>query len=152
LTSTSGLVGKSVGILGNNLIGTSSVKFNGTPASFNVLSDTYLQATVPSGENGFVTVTTSSGDLLSSKIFKVTPKLTSFAPTSGKVADSIVLTGTGLIQASSLTVGGVRVTSFTVSSDSKVTIRVPTGGKSGKIAVTTPGGSATSTATFTVTP
>jgi hypothetical protein len=152
LTSTSGLVGKSVGILGNNLIGTSSVKFNGTPASFNVLSDTYLTAVVPSGETGFVMVTTSSGDLLSSKIFKVTPKVTSFAPISGKAGDSIVLTGTGLIQALGLTVGGVKVTSFTVNSDLQATLRVPTGAKTGKIAVTTPGGSATSTTTFTVTP
>ena len=152
LTSTSGLVGKSVGILGNNLTGTTSVMFNGTHASFNVLSDTYLTAVVPSGETGFVMVTTSSGDLLSSKIFKVTPKVTSFAPTSGKAGDSIVLTGTGLIQALGLTVGGVKVTSFTVNSDLQATLRVPTGAKTGKIAVTTPGGSATSTTTFTVTP
>jgi hypothetical protein len=126
--------------------------FNGTHASFNVLSDTYLTAVVPSGETGFVMVTTSSGDLLSSKIFKVTPKVTSFAPTSGKAGDSIVLTGTGLIQALGLTVGGGKVTSFTVNSDLQVTLRVPTGAKTGKIAVTTPGGSATSTTTFTVTP
>jgi len=49
-------------------------------------------------------------------------------------------------------VGGVKVTSFTVNSDLQVTLRVPTGAKTGKIAVTTPGGSATSTTTFTVTP
>ncbi|HXO35526.1 MAG TPA: choice-of-anchor tandem repeat GloVer-containing protein [Candidatus Acidoferrales bacterium] len=152
LMATSGTVGKSVGILGNNLNGTSGVTFNGTPASFHVLSDTYLTATVPSGETGSVRVITSSGELLSNKIFKVTPKLTSFSPTTGKVGDSIVLTGTGLIQASNLTVGGVKVTSYTVSSDSKVTIRVPRGAKTGKLAVTTPGGNATSTATFTVTP
>jgi hypothetical protein len=141
-----------VGILGNNLNGTSGVTFNGTPASFHVLSDTYLTATVPSGETGSVRVITSSGGLLSNKIFKVTPKLTSFSPTTGKVGDSIVLTGTALIQASNLTVGGVKVTSYTVSSDSKVTIRVPRLAKTGKIAVTTPGGNATSTDTFTVTP
>jgi uncharacterized repeat protein (TIGR03803 family) len=152
LTATSGTVGKSVGILGDNFTGTTSVKFNGTPASFHVLSDTYLTATVPSGETGFVLVTTSSGALLSNKIFKVTPKLTSFSPTSGKVGDSIVLTGTGLIQSSSVTVGGVKVNAYTVNSDSKVTISVPTGAKTGKIAVTTPGGSLSSSATFTVTP
>jgi hypothetical protein len=33
-----------------------------------------------------------------------------------------------------------------------VTISVPTGAKTGKIAVTTPGGSVSSSATFTVTP
>jgi hypothetical protein len=116
------------------------------------MSDTYLTATVPSGETGFVMVTTPSGELLSSKIFKVTPKLTSFAPPSGKVGDSILLAGTGLIQALNLAVGGVKVTSYIVNSDLKVTIRIPTGAKTGKIAVTTSGGSASTSATFTVTP
>jgi hypothetical protein len=97
-------------------------------------------------------VTTGSGTLISSKIFKVPPKLLSFSPTSGKVGDPIVLTGTGLIQTAKITVGGVAVTSYTVNSDSKLTFAVPAGAKSGKIGVTTPGGSTMSTGTFTVTP
>jgi hypothetical protein len=39
-----------------------------------------------------------------------------------------------------------------VSSESQVTATVPTGAKTGKIAVTTAGGTATSSGTFTVTP
>jgi uncharacterized repeat protein (TIGR03803 family) len=152
LIGNSGPVGKSVGMLGSGFATASSVLFNGTPASFHVLSNTYMTAVVPSGETGFVSVTTSSGTLLSSKIFKVTPKVTSFAPTSGKVGDSIVINGTGLIQAANITVGGVKVMSFTVNSDLKVTIKVPTGAKSGKISVTTPGGMATGPTSFTVTP
>jgi uncharacterized repeat protein (TIGR03803 family) len=152
LTNPSGAVGGTVGILGKGFSTASSVKFNGTPASFHVLSNTYMTATVPSGETGFVSVTTGSGTLIGSKIFKVPPKIISFAPTSGKVGDSIVLAGTGLIQSEIVSVGGVKATSFTVNSDLQVTFKVPTGAKSGKISVTTPGGIATSTAIFTVTP
>ena len=46
---TASKVGKSVLILGNGLIGTSSVKFNGVAATFTVESDTYIRATVPAG-------------------------------------------------------------------------------------------------------
>jgi len=38
-----------------------------------------------------------------------------------------------------------------VNSYTQITATVPTGAKTGKISVTTPGGSATSAATFTVT-
>jgi len=57
-----------------------------------------------------------------------------------------------LIQAEKITLGGVQVTSFTVNSDLQVTIRVPTGAKTGKVVVTTPGGTASNPAVFTVTP
>ena len=151
LTNPSGAVGSSVGILGKGFSTATSVQFNGTPASFHVLSNTYMTATVPSGETGFVTVTTSTGMLTSNKIFKVPPKIISFSPTSGKVGDPIVLTGSGLIQTQKITVGGVAVTSYVVNSDSQVTFTVPNGAKSGKVVVTTPGGTTSSTASFTVT-
>jgi uncharacterized repeat protein (TIGR03803 family) len=151
LTTSAGLVGTTVGILGNGLSSVSSVEFNGTPATFHVLSNTYMTATIPSGETGFVSVVTSSRTLLSNKIFKVTPKMTAFSPPSGKVGDTITLSGTGFIQTTSITVGGVKVTSFTVNSDLQVTFRVPTGAKTGKIVLTTPGGNATGPGTFTVT-
>jgi uncharacterized repeat protein (TIGR03803 family) len=152
LPSTLGPVGKSVGILGQGFRTASSVNFNGTPASFHVVSDTYLTATVPAGETGFVSVNTASGDLLGSKIFKVTPVLKTIAPTSGAVGSSVVLTGTGLIQAEKITLGGVQVTSFTVNSDLQLTIRVPAGAKTGKVVVTTPGGTASNPTVFTITP
>lgn len=67
-------VGKTVEILGQGFKGVSGVAFNGTPSKFNVVSDTYLTATVPTGATtGFVTVTTSHGSLKSNKKFRVTP-------------------------------------------------------------------------------
>ena len=98
-----------------------------------------------------VQINTTSGNLVSSKVFCVTPQLTSFTPETGKVGDSVQITGAGLIQTSSITVGGVPVTAYTVNSDSTVTFHVPAGAQTGTIALTTPGGKVVSDATFTVT-
>jgi len=66
-------VGKTIEILGQGLSGTTNVAFNGTSATFTVVSDTYLSATVPTGATtGFVTVTTPTGTLTSNVIFRVT--------------------------------------------------------------------------------
>ncbi len=151
LTSPVGLVGGSVGILGTGFATAASVTFNGTPASFHVLSNTFITATVPSGETGFVTVSTSSGTWTSNKVFKVVPQVLSFSPTSGKPGDTIVLTGTGLVQTETIGVGGVKVNFYTVNSDSQLTFTVPSGAKTGKIGVITPGGSAQTKTIFTVT-
>jgi uncharacterized repeat protein (TIGR03803 family) len=69
-----GKVGKTVGILGQGLTGTTSVSFNGIEASFNVRSDTFLTATVPTGATtGYVTVQTPAGTLTSNVVFQVIP-------------------------------------------------------------------------------
>jgi uncharacterized repeat protein (TIGR03803 family) len=72
--STSGEVGGNVTILGNNLTGATSVAFNGTTATFTVVSSTEITTTVPTGATtGFVTVTTPSATLTSNKKFRVEP-------------------------------------------------------------------------------
>jgi uncharacterized repeat protein (TIGR03803 family) len=66
--------GARVIILGNNLTGSTSVTFNGSPAVFTVESDTYITATVPTGATtGTVSVTTPSGVLNSNPSFQVLP-------------------------------------------------------------------------------
>jgi uncharacterized repeat protein (TIGR03803 family) len=157
LLSTSGKVGDHPnGILGQGFTGASAVFSNGVSAAFTLdttYPDTYLTATVPSGATkGNVTVVTPTGTLTSNKVFTVVPALLSFSPTSGTVGTSVVITGSGLTQASKVTFGGVKATAFIVNSDSQVTATVPTGAKTGKIAITTPAGTATSAKTFTVLP
>ncbi len=67
-------VGETVGILGQGFTGTTSVKLNNTPMNFTVASDTYIQATVPSGASkGSITVTTPGGTLKSNVPFNVIP-------------------------------------------------------------------------------
>lgn len=67
-----GRVGQTGGILGQGFTGATSVAINGTPANFQILSDTYLTATVPPGAtSGYVTVTTPGGELKSNAPFRV---------------------------------------------------------------------------------
>ncbi|HEX3822282.1 MAG TPA: IPT/TIG domain-containing protein, partial [Candidatus Sulfotelmatobacter sp.] len=60
-------------VLGNGLTGSTSVTFNGVPATFTVKADTYITATVPAGATtGTVSVVTPSGTLNSNPQFVVT--------------------------------------------------------------------------------
>jgi plastocyanin len=78
------------------------------------------------------------------------PRISRFAPSSGPVATTVTITGLNLSHARRVTFNG---TVAVISSDSatKIVTRVPTGASSGRIAVTTPGGTATSASVFTVT-
>jgi plastocyanin len=78
------------------------------------------------------------------------PKLTSFAPASGPVGATVTISGQNLAHAKRVTFNG---TAATISSDSatKIVVRVPAGATTGRIAVTTPGGTATSATAFKVT-
>jgi uncharacterized repeat protein (TIGR03803 family) len=70
---TSGNMGTAIKILGTKLEGATGVSFNGTAATFSVVSNTEIKANVPSGATtGFVTVTTPAGNLKSNKEFLVT--------------------------------------------------------------------------------
>ena len=147
----SGEVGKTIEFLGQGFTTNSTVSFNGTAATRTIVSGTYLTATVPNGATtGIVTVTTSGGKLNSNKIFRVTPQITSFSPASGSVGTAVTITGVSLKQTTKVTFHGVKAT-FIVNSNTQVTVVVPTGALTGRIAVTTPGGTATSATTFTVT-
>ena len=61
----------------------------------------------------------------------------------------VTITGTGLTQTIGVAFDGTAA-SFTVDSDTQITATVPSGAKSGKITVTTQGGSVSSSTSFTV--
>ena len=71
---TSGKVGAAVNILGSDLTGATSVSFNGTAATFTVVSRFLITTTVPAGaSSGEVQVVTPSGTLSSNVPFRVLP-------------------------------------------------------------------------------
>lgn len=148
----SGKVGAKITILGTSLKGATAVSFSGTSATFSVnLTGTAVNATVPGGATtGKIQVTTPGGTLSTPVSFRVTPQLKTFSPVSGTVGTEVTITGMSLTQTSKVTFGGVAATSFTVNSDTQVTATVPSGAKTGKIVITTPGGTASSATNFTV--
>jgi uncharacterized repeat protein (TIGR03803 family) len=152
--TNSGRVGSTVSILGQGFIGSTAVSFGGVNATtFTVVSDNYVTARVPpGGKTGTVTVVRPSGSLNSIQQFKIAPTISSISPASGPIGTTVVISGTGLLQTTKVTIGGVKVTTFTVTSDSSVSATVPSSCKTGKIVLTTNGGSTTSSATFNVTP
>jgi IPT/TIG domain len=151
-TPTSGPVGTSVTITGTNFTGATAVTFNNvTATTFTVNSATQITATVPTtATTGLIRVTTPGGTTSSLTNFTIAaPTITSFAPTFGPVGTSVIITGTNLTGATAVTFNNVTAT-FTVNSATQITATVPATATTGKIKVTTPGGSATSTTDFTV--
>ncbi len=73
-TPSSGTVGSTVTINGSGFVNVSSVKFNGTSASFTVNSSIQITATVPSGATlGTISVITACGTATSGAAFTVIP-------------------------------------------------------------------------------
>lgn len=64
--TTLGSVGAEANILGNNLTGTAEITFNGTAATFEVVSETEITAT-----SGVVVVTTPKGVLKTHTVYTV---------------------------------------------------------------------------------
>jgi hypothetical protein len=70
----SGKTAATVRILGTSLSGSTSVTFNGTVATFKVISPSLIGATIPAGATtGPVQVVTPSGTLTSNVNFRVLP-------------------------------------------------------------------------------
>ena len=159
-TPTCGTQGTSVTITGTNLFDTptseGTVKFNGTTAtSTGGLSPTQITAVVHAGSTtGKITVATGVDTATSATDFTVgscATTITSFSPTFGPVGTKVRITGTGFTGATAVSFNNVNATTFTVNpAGTQITATVPTGATTGKIKVTTPSGSATSTADFTV--
>jgi hypothetical protein len=151
-TPGSGVPGTSVVITGTGFDTASAVAFNGYGASFTINSSTQITATVPSSATtGKIKVTNAAGAASSSASFMVPPQITSFSPTSGRAGTSVTINGKTLLGASSITFNGVAAT-FTIDTSTRIRATVPAGATTGKIKVTTPGGSATSATIFTVLP
>jgi large repetitive protein len=147
----SAVVGSTVTITGVSLTQTTLATVGGKAASFSVISDTEVTATVPAGAKtgDAISVTTAGGTASSTAKLVVEPEITSFAPKKGPVGASVTITGHNFTGATAVTFGGVAA-AVTVVNDTKIDAQVPPGAVTGPIAVTTAGGTGTSTTSFTV--
>jgi len=149
----SGPVGATVTLRGSGLATASAVRFSGAAATFQVISDSQVVATVPPGATtGPIEVVTPAGSVFSSSSFTVlpaAPTLVSFLPTSGSPGAWITLTGTGLAGTSSVSFNGMAA-EFNGVTETQVLAKVPSGATTGLIRLTTPGGVAVSPVDFIV--
>jgi chitodextrinase len=155
ITPSAGPVGTTVIIDGSGLAGVTAVSFGGVPATtFSNLSSTQVSVVVPVGaQSGPIALTTATGTVTSATRFTVVaqPTISSVMPASGPVGTGLTITGSGFGSATDVSFNGTSAT-FTVVSDTAIRTAVPAGATSGPISVTTPGGTATSLADFTVIP
>jgi|GEM_PF-271788 len=156
LNPTSGLPGANVTITGTGFTGATAVAFNGTASAYTVVNATTITTTVPAGATtGNVTVTgptgTSNGVNFTVQTVTPAPTISSFTPTSGPAGTVVTITGTNFTGATAVSFNGTAAASFTVVSATSITATVPSGASTGLIAVTTGGGTASSSSNFTVT-
>ena len=153
--------GASVVITGTDFINVQSVFFGSVAAaSFVVDTPTQITALVPVGPipDGQIIVATPSGVAGSPTAFTYyapipVPTIASFSPSNLTDGTVVVLTGTGLNNASSVNFNGAPAASFTVDSATQITAVVPVGPLvNGPITVTTPGGTAVSAGPFAYSP
>jgi hypothetical protein len=152
-TPTAADRGAAIDITGTGFTGASSVTFGGAVATtYTVVSDTKVTAVVPAAaRSGPIAITTAGGTATSPATFTVTqPEISGLNPSSGVAGDTIEIVGTDLSSATSVSFVGATA-DFTVVSDTSIRATVPTAAASGPVKVTTPGGTATSPAPFTVT-
>nr|WP_262907994.1 choice-of-anchor D domain-containing protein [Hymenobacter sp. 15J16-1T3B] len=78
------------------------------------------------------------------------PTISTFTPDNGVAGTPVTITGTDFTGATAVTFNGVAAASYTVNSATSITATAPASVSTGPLAVTTPGGTATSATSFTV--
>jgi hypothetical protein len=145
-TPSSGPVGTTITISGINLSAATSVTFDGSGTSQAAIAHntgSSLEVAVPAGATtGTLTVNTPAGPATSTQVFTVVPApaLAGLSATAGLIGSSLIITGTNLGGASSVSFNGTATTTITNASASSLTVTVPAGATSGNVVVTTPGG------------
>ncbi len=149
-----GPVGTQLTLNGSGYTGTVGVKFNGTAATFTVISDSQITTVVPAGATtGLIAVTTLAGTSQTATNFRVLypPNILDFTPNTGPVGTKVTLTGSNLAAVTGVQFNGVNA-SFTLGTGTQITTNVPVGATTGPIVVANADGKFTTTTSFTVIP
>ena len=147
LSPSSGAVGATININGTHFQptqGTSTVTFNGTPAtSFTSWSATQIRALVPAGATTGSVVVTVFGTGSNGRNFTVrpTPAITSVSPAVGEIGMTVTVAGQnfGDTQGSSTVKFNGTTATVTSWSPSQIVVTVPTGATTGNVVVRTSG-------------
>jgi hypothetical protein len=119
-------------LYGVRLHTTTAVRFGGTPAaSFTILSDTVVKATVGYGNTGAVTVVSPGGTMGVSGFIYLPPpgaiKISYFSPAMAKTGDMVRIHGVFFTGVTAVRFGGVSAQAFTVASDTLINAQVGAG-------------------------
>lgn len=147
-------VGGTVTITGLRFTGATQVTFNGTSAAFTVVNATTINAIVPNGTtDGPIHVTTPGGSATSAQTFVVAfpPVISSFTPAKGEPGTVVTISGTDFDGSTQVTFNGAPA-SFTLNGSTSITATVPATATNGPIAITSPEGTGTSSAIFSLPP
>jgi YD repeat-containing protein len=158
LNPTSGAVGQPVTIAGTNFgptQGTSTVTFNGVPATITSWSDTSIGTTAPPGATTGPVLVRLNGQASNGVTFTVLqpPTISSLNPTNAVTGQAVTIGGTifGATQGTStVTFNGVPA-SATSWNDTSIQTTVPIGADTGPVVVTV-SGRVSNGVTFTVNP
>jgi len=162
-TVTSGGLGNQYAIIGTNLLTTRTVSFNGVDVYFNpaLLTDNSIIITIPSltstaaqvpfgpNQSNKLVVTTSHGTVtFNFPIIQPPPIITSFAPQVANPGDIVTITGQVFNGVTAVRFDKIPATIVGTPTATQIQVQVPQGVSSNFIYVTTPGGTAVSTANF----
>lgn len=153
-TPTSAGSGMVVSITGTNFTSATDISFgNAVARGYTIVSDVQINAVIDTGSTGSISVTNPAGVATKTGFtYVASPTITSFTPTSALAGSTITITGTNLTNASAVTFGGVSAASFVKVSSTVITAVVSSGGATGSISITTPGGSVSTLTDFTYIP
>jgi IPT/TIG domain len=138
-----GYPGTAVTLTGTNLEIINQVKFGSVVAVF-TSTPTTLTTSVPASAvagDQLITVSGPGGNATTSFNVSLAPVITSMTPLTGSAGTLITVNGVRFTGTTSVKLGSLNVTPFTLVNDTKITFAIPATGVSGKVTVTTPNGS-----------
>ncbi len=140
---TFGGTGAVVTINGNNLSTITSVTFGGVPAaSFTVVNNEMITATVGNGASGVIQLSASNGNIsISGFTYFPAPSITNFSPSPAPAGTVVTINGQNLSTVSAVSFGGTPAASFAAMNNTQVQAIVGAG-SSGNITLNTLGGNA----------
>jgi hypothetical protein len=164
-TPTSGRLGQQVTINGANFSDVDEVTFYDGEVirtlaltQFTIVNPTRIRVNTPAPTVltiGKIGVNTTDGQGAVSPnnfTFIPAPVITSFTPLTDIPTATVTITGTNFTGASAVTFNGVTAPAFMVVNATTITVTVPVDATTGKVSVTTPGGTTVSTDDFVVIP
>lgn len=156
-TPFKGSVATPVTVTGSNFTGTTSIRFTATndsrvEAAFTVISDTRLDAIVPTNAvDGAITITSPGGVIISTTNFSILPRIDTFTPPWGPINSDIVVHGHNFDTIANVKINGQNA-GYVYDSARQITVRIPPGASTGPLTLTTtPGDIVSSTNNLVVT-